>query len=129
VSTARPDLDALVGKWQGILRLKDWDVSCCYKRYHEMPLEKSVGCCSVSIERNSAEICILDPLDMEPDASENTRSIEASVVHELLHIWQEPYRPQDKDSLAYKYWERTTDSLSVVLLALERMGHNKKRKR
>jgi hypothetical protein len=121
--TEYPDLEKLLAKWQPILRLMDWDISVGYYRAYEMP-ENGVGACNVCVERNSAEIRVLHPCDLQPDSTDNTKSVELTLIHELRHIPYHFFKPE-QGTLAYAMWERSVDMDSVILAGLE----TKKRKK
>jgi hypothetical protein len=122
----KPDLDVLVAKWKPILRLQDWDIEIEYARKYEL----ADGCaeCNANIMRNLCTIKILDPNDINPDEDANTRNVEATVVHELLHIHFRPYMPESK-TLNYEMWERTIDMLSIILQPLGKAAGKKSAKR
>jgi hypothetical protein len=126
VTVSKPDLEALVAKWKPILRLEDWDIEIEYARKYEL----ADGCaeCNANIMRNLCTIKILDPNDINPDEDANTRNVEATVVHELLHIHFRPYMPE-RNTLNYEMWERTIDMLSIIMQPLGKAPGKKSSKR
>jgi hypothetical protein len=118
----RPDLDALLTKWKAVLRVCDWEITAKYARKYDLP--NGVAECCVNVERNLADIRILDPNDIDPNSDEITLDVEASLVHELRHIPYHFFRPE-QGTLAYSMWERSVDMDSVILTKLDRRKKKK----
>ena len=73
--------------WQKRLRLTNWDINFKVVSKADMPGDM-VGLCQRWENMNTAEILILDPKDLRSRPFEDT--IEATIVHELLHLIVSP---------------------------------------
>jgi hypothetical protein len=122
-------LEALAAEWQKILRLQDWDISI-----YEVPsceLEESqMAWCSTHIPSRAAMIFVLEERERinRQQRHEGTGyfphdTIEAIIVHELLHLYtqqtgitKEKYKDDDKEYLAM---EQMVSSLSHAFVNMK----------
>lgn len=81
------NLEALVEKWQRILRLRDWRISVRWAESEEM--ENNSGSCRVHNDGKMATIKVLAPSAYNPTSDMyklDPPDTEQIVVHEMLHI-------------------------------------------
>jgi hypothetical protein len=112
-----PDLNALTKKWQAILRLQDWTIEAGYKRAFDMPDGKQGGCTWVR-RLKRALISVLDPQDYGPDPVAGSQDIEATLVHELLHIHFALV--DDFAGVSMDLFEQSIDAIAIALVRLDR---------
>ena len=115
------ELDGCVVKWQKILRLQDWDIRAkIAATTRELGIDPPDAMVNVNHKRRCATI-LLNP---EPGAHKDIWPVdqEQNVVHELVHIFTEPFWPEDKgeDSCKWMLAEQCVDSLANALIALDR---------
>lgn len=81
----KPNLLELVDRWQGLLRLRDWQLDVRYVTDLAAPDgSPCFGLCSRFVDAKRARILIRDP---ETSAAlSDSHDIEDTVVHELLHL-------------------------------------------
>jgi hypothetical protein len=104
--------------WQEKLGLSHWRVGIRIERARNMPLGDSQGCNEFSIDTERALISILDPGDY-PEGPFG-QDMEATLVHELLHI---PFRyisDPEQGTLERVHLESTVDRLARALVSLKR---------
>ncbi len=90
--TSSPNQEALaqvLERWQERLKLRDWHITIRYADYAEMDDGNTSGHVECDEEHRLAKIRILHP-DHYPNDSWLPQDIEATVVHELLHVLLEP---------------------------------------
>ena len=94
------ELDNLVSYWQGMLRLRDWDVKINLVRGRDLD-QNTGGNCEWVLKRRTALIKILDPIDYPPEI-QWPQDIEETIVHELLHLHFAPFdhTTDDADDIA-----------------------------
>lgn len=81
----RPDLAALVTKWQALLKLRDWRLDVDYVPNLAAPDGAPVyGLCSPFVDGKRARISIRDP--ETPVRGAEIQDPEDTLVHELLHL-------------------------------------------
>jgi len=106
--------------WQRLLRLQDWDVEVRLERRHAMPIKTAVGCSSINKYRR-AVIQLVDPIDFTADDCLTERDMEATLVHELLHLHfydlNVPTPDQAPENVAL---ERAIEAIARGLVALDR---------
>lgn len=78
-------LDERLRYWQGVLRLRDWDVRATICRAKDMN-DGAVGSVRVHLTLKAATIQILDQID-DPEKPPWNLNHEATLIHELLHIY------------------------------------------
>ena len=110
----KPDLNALLAKWQAIMRLQDWDVGIRYIRGYDMG--NDLGRVTYTHTKKQANIRVLDPDDADPEWLPQ-QDIEQTVVHELLHLHMEPWHAEGTDHLLM---EQAVDAISGTLINRDR---------
>ncbi len=91
--TSSPNQEALaqvLERWQERLKLRDWHITIRFATYADMDNGDAQGLCQCDEEQRQARIRILHP-DHYPSDSWLPQDIEATVVHELLHVLLEPF--------------------------------------
>ena len=80
----KEELQALLAKWQLILRLQDWDIDIMFVRPYE--LDPHTGGQVIRLDgKKAARIKVLDPDSYDPCLIVK-QDVEYTVVHELVHI-------------------------------------------
>lgn len=74
----------LLEYWQRQLRLQDWDVVADV--VPARALGGAAGQTTTTPWRRYAAVQIADPATLDPDAGPGFRDLEATLVHELLHV-------------------------------------------
>ena len=110
-------LKSALAEWQKRLRLDAWDVRIGIHRERTFDGGGRSGEISYSIESGKAVIKLLDPVDY-PD-EDFPQDMEATLVHELLHLKFAAFTPQD-DTLEHRLFEQTVESMANLLVALKR---------
>ena len=114
----RPDLQALLAKWQKILRLQDWQIKIEFRRKFDMP-EYKQGTVGFNAGKKMAAIGIIDPIDYSPK-SDWPQDVEGTIVHELLHLHFGLTDTSKSGSLEEDLWEQAINSLETALVGLDR---------
>lgn len=111
-------LEALLAKWQKILRLSDWDIEAVFAPYHKI-MEGCMAQITPNHFHKRAEIRIMCEADFE-NAGFLTAVFdpERSIVHELLHIHLATANPKRKEDSLEE--EQTVNTLTKALLYLDR---------
>lgn len=80
----RPDLRALLERWQDTLRLRDWRIQIDYVPNLATPDGRPcTGLCTPFVDAKRARILIRDP---QTPATKSDPSVEETLIHELLHL-------------------------------------------
>jgi len=111
-----PNLQTLLSKWQGILRLQDWEIVIGYRRIFDMREPGEAGNCQFVVEGKRASIAILDPADYDP-ATPFPFDVERVVVHELVHLHLAMWNAEGTD---LKCLEQAVESLASALVCADR---------
>lgn len=100
-----------MAKWQKLLRLQDWRIKLiiCPKEQGE---EAFCGKTMVQPDQRCAIVKIMEPVQ---DWADN--ELEATVIHELLHLHFEPHF-WGKDERRDVEMEASVDTISIVLMKL-----------
>lgn len=114
----QPILNAMVHKWAGILRLRDWDITIEMVDKKDLSLEGVAGEISWNREHQHAEIRILDSSQLKADMIHP--DIEETVIHELLHLHASPFDEFETGSAEYYALEVFINRVSQALYKLER---------
>ncbi len=81
---SKEELQALLAKWQPILRLQDWDIDIMFVKPHE--LDPNTGGQVIRMDaKETARIKVLDPDNYDPCLIVK-QDAEYTVVHELVHV-------------------------------------------
>lgn len=111
------DLKNKTLKWQEILGLRDWDISCVWADPTEV-MEN----CSADVEYfmtyKLAQIQILEPRFKKEPLLKDINSIEHSIIHELLHLHIDEFSHPDRDSMELILQERAINVIASALLKL-----------
>ena len=113
------ELKDLCKEWQRTLGLDNWSVKCKYKRGYDMG--KLMGSVDYTQSKLQAVVSILEENDY-PDSCIEPYDVEATVVHEHLHILLAPFRPdtEDEDNPHHILFEQTIEILARALVGLKR---------
>lgn len=112
------EAQALMGYWQEVLRLQDWTVILEICRREDL-YEGTQGQCEMTFRRKEARIKILDPTDY-PTKDSIPQDMEATLVHELLHLHFVGFDLSKVDSREDDLLEQTINALSYALVGLKR---------
>jgi hypothetical protein len=112
-------LDAWLREWRKALRLQDWNVKIECKREKDMEFAACHGLCNYSTSLKNATITIRDSLDFK-DGGGWPEDVEATVVHELLHLHFAPIHISK--GLGNTLQEQAIEVLAQCLVALKRKG-------
>lgn len=96
------ELQRLTRLWQKRLRLQDWTVTAVFLPPSEMPSEDTLG----TIPFDSTEMTATLKVSLEAPA------IEATVVHELLHLRLIPFSVGDPDEPSHDEREQAINLLA-----------------
>jgi hypothetical protein len=128
------DLRRLLERWQKMLRLQQWHIKIRYARSREMliPDEGTIswGRCMLNDNHLRATILILHPDDYEDQLYGSGREeIEATIVHELLHVQMCGMRDAIKgpDPAGDTVEEQVINVNSELLVALDRELRGRKK--
>lgn len=112
-------IDKLLKKWQKILLLQDWDILVKFHHFDVMGCNQ--GFCKPHPDDRSAEIALVHPNDYDPsDRAPWPYDIEATLVHELLHIHLHFMFPYEDQGLERELAEGTIASLERAFITLDR---------
>lgn len=112
-------LKAEVKTWQRRLRLRDWTIEVCIRRYSDMP-DDAIATIETFDERKDARISVLAPCDL-PLLKDRFFGSEASnyslsIVHELLHLHLLPLSSYEDQSRRIAE-EQAINAISRALIA------------
>ena len=118
-------LRRMAREWQRRLRLQDWQVEIAFDRSDEFFAQGCEGLCRMVTPRKMAFISILHPDDY---AERETLDVEATVVHELLHLFMVGFcadQNTEEDGLSHAEMamEQATDAIAQALVAAHRANH------
>lgn len=111
---AKPNLNKLLAKWQGRLRLQDTDITISYAPRSAM--QSRVGETTHNWAHGYATIRVLDPSDLTPGCHKGYRNVELTVVHELLHVALGPVNPDE--GFAADYNELAIEKIAKGLMGI-----------
>jgi hypothetical protein len=107
--------------WQGILRLRDWDILVQVCRQNEMTNPSAIGECEIQRQRKDATIRVLAPQDLQLVSQGFHHGEESdydlTLVHELLHIHLDSLGPRDQVT---DQEEQVIEAISQALVRLRR---------
>lgn len=119
------ELEKLCEEWKKILRLEHWDTRITIARDRDFAGDDNEGEIDYILEKGDASIRILDASDYPYPKTPFKQDMEATLVHELLHLHFAPFKPdKEENDLAFCFWERTIDDLSKILVKLKRERDN-----
>ena len=104
-------------QWQKFLRLEDWDVEIVVDRHYDMP-EDCGGAITMFEHKRQARLRVIDPRDANPRWQQDMDT-EATIVHELLHLYFEPFE-QRSDKRLQMAEEQAVHAISVALVSAAR---------
>lgn len=108
------NLEAELKFWQGILSLRDTDITVSWSDPEKMPINGAQACIAMDFENNKATITILKPEFLV--AEDKDRAIRENLVHELLHIHLERWDEKLPD--AERHRERAINMVAKGLVSL-----------
>jgi hypothetical protein len=119
-------LKHLLGEWQKILRLQDWDIDIHHARLRAMQSEDGSipwGRISINRQHRNAGIEILHPDDYadcddkDCNARHGENEIESTLVHELLHIYIHSSKESEPSSVEEE------QAINTIARALVELAH------
>lgn len=116
-----PDLDALVNKWQALLRLRDWNVQAKYVHRADMVNVDALGECDPDSHAKHAAIRILYPDEQPDELAYMGGEPERVLIHELIHLHFDPFWPR-KHNADVRAYEQAINMLSDALYGLSQAG-------
>jgi hypothetical protein len=106
--------------WQRRLNLEDWKISVAVARASELR-PKTLGNIHWDLEKKTAVLHVLDPIDYRLPWREVLDDIEFTVVHELIHLGFAPVVSDLQRSDANRREEEhAVNHMATALLKLER---------
>jgi hypothetical protein len=117
--------EQLLREWQGRLQLQDWLLKVKIVRGNGLDLPVGVqGRCEWVLARREALIKLLNPIDWDP-AITWPQDMEATLVHELVHVHLAPIDTFDIGSLQHTAMEQAVYALAHALVDAKRTywGH------
>jgi len=105
------EINKVIRKWKKILRLEDWIITA--EKFKST--SDSLAKCSITSERKTCRISLFFP---HQDLDGTEQNIETSIVHEMVHIYFDPFWPNDPDKQRAKVLliEHAVDALSEALV-------------
>jgi len=106
--------------WQKRLNLQDWNISVLVSRLSELK-PKTLGNVHWDLEKKTAVIRVLDPMDYKLAPNLILRDIELTVVHELIHLEMAPTLADLHRTDANRIQEeKAVNRMADALLTLDR---------
>lgn len=118
MSDDAPNLDLLTAYWKAALGISSKTV-VIYRKQYDMPCAEAAGSCDYQIETDTALIRVCHPSDHDP-ATCTPMDIERVLVHELLHIPFEYFKPSNRESMEFRMWEQAIEKTALALVTLNR---------
>jgi hypothetical protein len=130
-----PKWEKIAREYQELLSLRDWtlyvfEVPACQLE------ERCLGCCCVDEKIKVAQIRLLRAEDAEAlytkedgMAAVGFTTQEATLVHEILHVWTEQFCPADSlnnDSHEHITMEQAVDAISRCIYNLKTQKHSRR---
>ncbi len=120
VHLAQEEAERLCAEWKRTLRLEDWDIAVRIARGNGLDLSAgNQGCCSWTLSRREATVKLMAPVDYDKDCI-FPQDMEATLVHELLHLHFAPFAAKEDGSPEDVAQEQAIHALSLALVALKR---------
>ena len=108
--------------WKRLLHLEQWDIVARIARGNGLDLPEQVqGRCNWTISRHEALIRIMNPIDWDKGII-FPQDMEATLVHELLHLHLAPFDNFKSDTAEDNALEQAIHHLSLALVSLRRAG-------
>jgi hypothetical protein len=105
--------------WQKRLNLQNWTITVCMARTNELR-PRTLGNIHWDLERKTATIHVLDPVDYKMAPKEMYADMEFTVVHELIHLGFAPVLAELQRSDANRREEEhTVNDMTRALLELD----------
>lgn len=115
-------LQALTKKWKRILRLQDWRVWSNFAAPVEFVSGRNtIGECSVAPQLKQATINVRNDHDLVDQRPMN-RDIESTLVHELLHIWFDPFTETIFEKYESDEKARESTEMKALEVAVEQLA-------
>jgi hypothetical protein len=103
-------------KWQGIIRLLDWDITVGFGRWHEIH-EEAHAHAHFSVVRREAHILLRHPHDRAEPVWMGDNNDELTILHELMHLKLSGLDIPTREKLEE---EAIAEQLARTLILLER---------
>jgi hypothetical protein len=112
----RPDLDALLARWQKALRLLDWRIAIEYVRdLCAADGDPVYGLCTPCVDNKTAWIRIRDPETPVDNGRDAVAMVEPVVVHECVHLHFAPWNARSPAEIAAE--EQAVWAIAEALVA------------
>lgn len=112
------ELNERLRYWQAKLRLQDWDIEAEFISPKHFSSE---GECETWLSLGRARIRIKDTAI---EQSGGVHDVEATLVHELLHVAMVRFEPEKSKQYEMDEYERFVEQMSQVLVRLNRDAEN-----
>lgn len=109
----------LCKEWQRRLRLQDWKLDVSVVRVAEMSQQGALAEFGCVIERKTAIIRLLDPLDNDSVGNADERDMEKDLVHEIIHCHFAPFIEQ-RHGVKLTAQEQAIDLISDCIVDIYR---------
>lgn len=117
------ELRGIMLDWVKILHLEDWNIQldiCDKKEMTDEYGQINAGFVEQLPVSLQAKIKIINPKCYEQVQQSQLwffpQNMEETLVHELLHLEYEPFKPRDEDSGEYLMWHRQLDKTAKLLV-------------
>ena len=117
-----------IQKWQGLLRLQDWDVQCRFKHYHDIEVAGSISW-NRALGKRAVMSLLLPAEGKDLPSHEKIYDVEGTIVHELLHLKFTSVCPMSKGSLKSDMHEAAIEQTAQILIWLYREQKKRGRKK
>ena len=111
------DIQKIVRKWQKILKLEDWDITVVTQRG-----KKAAGFLGQNEITTERKVCRISLSIPHKESHGEDADIETTIVHELIHIFFDPFYPvnpkRDKEKVILV--EHAVEAISLALVRLDR---------
>ena len=120
VLITQEEANRLLEYWQRQLRLQDWWIQVKIVRGNGLNLPAGVqGRCTWTLPRREAFIQLLDPVDWDRDCV-YPQDMEATLVHELLHLHFAPFDTFKEEGAKDIASEQAINAIAWALVSLDR---------
>jgi hypothetical protein len=124
-----PQLQELADFWITQLQLEAWDIRVMFGSKDDLLDDDGGIADGISLQIYSVEKAVIKVLtqeshrkDVETEEWPFKQDMEVTLVHELLHLAWEPFRPKIDGSTEYLMWHTQLDRTAKLLVELKRHG-------
>ena len=124
-----PQLQELTDFWIKQLHLEAWDIRVMFGDKDDLRDDEGGIADGVAMHLYSVEKAVIKVLtqeshreDVESEEWPFKQDMETTLVHELLHLTWEPFRPKAEGSAEYLMWHTQLDRTAKLLVELKRCG-------